>query len=597
MTTAQDIAQRDTPDSGELQAAKKAVHSFVSAFRAYTLYPVEHSSSRKNVTKLQEDLEVFLRDYPSLRLDTARNNFYYKGEVLLEGTAEESNPAYLLTRDGLEYLEFERGLTLPETSALLCLLNRNRNPFEEPEGDIITSLWQGNFAHIRYQEMDIFALESFHFDLATFKMTPNQAAATTPPPAPGQPASQLGQEVDSESPHPSPAGPPEPSSLETRNIFLSGRDAALLAITPEERATLAAQVQEEELKDFTSDIIDVLLIILVVQKSKVNFVHTLEFLEYQFFETLNKGDFHLSYKLLNNIRLIRDQFKDRKTEQNVWTPALLDSFILALSGEEKFAPLSWIKNAGALRQHNPYLAQLLQVLRLLTPEIIMTLGPLAGRIPIENLNVRNEILEIIASKARQEPERLATLLAGSGEEVNLLLAPVVAGLNLMDAARIYLQMTRHPSPEVRKIGLDNYIQSAATPDFSELFHLLGDEDVRVRERITAYLLQGGPDRAEVLLIRFLEQTKQSDLQDQKPVFECYRTLASFHANSSLPFLEKTLLESRLADMFSNSNCVHIKGAALALRSIGTNEALAILKKGGQSMRPDVRLACQHVLKL
>lgn len=592
MTSKQTTGQLETPDNTELQKAKKAVQSFISAFRVSTLYPPEHASSRKNVAKLQEDIETFLQEYPTLRLDTARNTFYYKGTVLYDGPAEENNPAYLLTRDGLEYLEFVRGLTQSEISALLNLLNRNRNPFEEPEGDIVTSMWQENFAHISYQEMDIFALESFQFDLSSFKMTPEQAAGATQVPPSALPASPPGQEAGAETAGP-PADSQAPSPLqETANALLPAQAIPLVTITSEEEAALAAQVQEHERKNFTSDILDVLLIILVVQKNKANFLHALEFLEYQFFETLDKGDFHLTFKLLNNIQLIRNQFKEQKT----WIPSLLDNFLLALSDREKFSQLSWVKNERALRQHTPYLAQLWQVLRLLTPEIIMTLGPLAGRIPMENLHIRNELLGIIESKAAQEPERLQILLASADEQVNLLLAPLVAGLIRVDAARIYLQMTRHGSAEVRKTGLDNYMQIVAQPDFTNLFHLLGDEDDRVRERIISYLFHAGPETAGTHLIRFLEEAKNNTAQDHKQVFELYRALAACPASSALPFLEKTLLGSKLTGMFSNSSTVHIKGAALALRTIGSDEALAVLKKGGRSMRPDVRLACQHVLK-
>lgn len=592
MTSKESTGQHDTPDNTELQKAKKAVQSFVSAFRVSTLYPAEHASSRKNVAKLQEDLEAFLQDYPTLRLDTARNTFYYKGAVLYDGPAEENNPAYLLTRDGLEYLEFCRGLTHPETSVLLDLLNRNRNPFEEPEGDIVTSLWQENFAHINYQEMDIFALESFQFDLSTFKMAPEKAAGTTQAPPSVFPASQTGQETGPETADLPADSQAASAAQDTLDVLPPAQGMTLVTITPEEKAALAAQVQEQEQKNFTSDILDVLLIILVVQKNKANFLHALEFLEYQFFETLDKGDFHLTFKLLNNIQLIRNQFKEQKT----WIPSLLDNFLVALSAAEKFAQLSWVKNEKALRQHTPYLPQLWQVLRLLNPEIIMTLGPLAGRIPIENLHVRNELLGIIESKAGQEPERLCTLLANSDEQVNLLLAPLVAGLMRVDAARISLQMTRHGSAEVRKTGLDSYMRTAAKPDFNDLYHLLGDEDARVRERILSYLFHAGPEAAGSLLIRFLDEVKTNTAQDHKHVFELYRALAACRASSALPFLERTLLESKLTGMFSNSSTVHIKGAALALRTIGSDEALAILKKGGQSMRPDVRLACQHVLK-
>lgn len=577
----------EAPESKELQAAKRAAQSFVVAFKAFPLYPAEHAQSRKNVAKLHEELELFLGDYPSLRLDSARNSFNYRGQPVFEGPAEESNPAYLLTRDGIVFLEFHRGLTVAETSALLGVLNRNRNPFEEAEGDIVTGLWQENFTHILYEEVDIFTLESFQFDLSTFRMTPDQGQGNICPPDMAQPiqapADQEGEPVGKGSP---------PVPLEGQSIFLSERGATLLTITAEEEQTLAALVQDEERKDFTSDVIDVLLIILVQQKNKTNFLQALEFLEYEFFDTLEKGDFHLSYKLLHNIQLIRNQIGG----QGGWISSILDNFIKILSGEERFAQISWVQTPAALREHRLYLPQLVQVLRLLAPPVLPTLGRLAAGLPMEHLSLRNELLEILESKAGQDPEPLRQFLAKADERSNLLLAPLLTGLMRADAARIYLQMTRHASPEVRKFGLDSYMQTADRPDFTELSPLLADPDARIRERLISYLLQAGPDIAEPILLQFLEQAKQSEVQDQKHVFDLYQALTACRPHFALPFLERTLLESRLTDMFSNSNAVHIKGAALALRTIGTDEALAILNKGGQSMRPDIRLACQHVMK-
>ncbi|MDD3619783.1 MAG: HEAT repeat domain-containing protein [Desulfobulbaceae bacterium] len=599
----------DTVSREELQAVKKTLLSFISAFKTYTLYPADHAFSRRNLSKLLDDLDAFLQNYRSLRLDTARNTFSYKGEIIYEGQEEESNPAYLLTRDGIEYIEFIQGITAPEISGLLNILNQHRNPFDDSGGDIVTSLWQSNFPHIQYEEVDIFTLESFQFDLSGFQVTPDAAAASSRRAASaaapqsgtsGRPTSQMEKRVHAASASERDARMAEqgadqaekPEQISGADLFLSKQGMKLLDISPEEENTLKEYVQDEEGKNFTSDAIDVLLIILVTQKDRESFLHILEFLEFEFLETMDRGEFHLSYKLLNNILIIRKLFQERKP----WAVPLLDGFIASISEADKLNRTWWVTNEEYLWQNTPYLPHLWRVLRLLNPEVIFTLGPLAGRIPINNVHIRNELLEVIESKAKENPEKLGILLDNSGEQVNILLAPVIKELPLQKAAEIYLRMTRHSSAEVRRIGLDGYMQTTKAPDYNDLFHLLGDGSAAVRERITSYLLNGGEKTAVRTLIRFLSQATTGGEQfDQKIIFENYRALASCRSNDALPFLESSLLDSRLSDMFSNTNAVHKKGAAMALKTIGTDEALAVLQKGAQSLRPDIRLACQHAL--
>lgn len=592
----------------ELQAVKKTILSFISAFKTYTLYPADHTFSRRNLTKLVQDIETFLRDYQSLRLETARNTFYYKGEVIHEGQAEENNPAYLLTRDGVEHIEFIQGVTSAEISGLLNILNQHRNPFEESGGDIVTSLWQNNFPHILYEEIDIFALESFQFDLSAFKVTPEQSVSAAGPRTDSSFALQdqrsrsrmerrvheaAAAERDAKLAQGDTSFPdrPEPISQAEQNLYLSAQGMKLIEITPDEEKVLQEYVQDEENKNFTSDTIDVLLIILVMQKHKEKFIDVLEFLEYEFLETMDRGEFHLAYKLLNNILIIRRQFQERKS----WAVSLFDTFIASVSEAEKLNRTWWVTNEEYLWQNTPYLPHLWNVLRMLHPKVIFTLGPLAARIPINNVHIRNELLEIIESKVKEDPEKLLLLLTNSGKQINLLLAPVIKDLPTKEAAEIYLQMTRHRSAEVRRIGLDGYMLSERNPDFNALFHLLGDSNSVVRDRITAYLLNAGEKTAVRILMRFLSGATINEPLDQKIIFENYKALASCRSNDTLSFLESSLMESKLSDMFSNSNAVHKKGAALALKTIGTKEALAVLKKGAQSLRPDIRLACQHAL--
>lgn len=593
----------------ELETVKKVLHSFISLFKTYTLYPSNHSISQNNLAKFLDELDSFVNTYQTLRLETRKNNFYYKGEQIFTGQAEENNPAYLLARDGLEYIEFIQGVASHEISAFINLLIKYRNPFEEVEGDIVTALWQNNFSHILYQEVDIFTLESFEFDLSTFKVTPDTSGAAeriaksdSRPASMREPAGRMEegilaaaasekgmQETQGQS---AVSGTPESITPAEQNRFLSEQGMSLLEITAEEKEILADSVLKEENKNFTSDVIDVLLVILVTQNTRDNFSYTLEFLEFEFFETMDRAEFHLVYKLLNNLLIIRKQFSSSRP----WSVPLIDGFIAGISGKEKFEQIRWAQNDDFSWVQSPYLSQLWQILRMLAPQIVFTLGRLLNSIPVANSQVRNEILKIIEIKAKEDPEILGNLLAESDQQLNLLLAPVLYSLPPEEASRIYLRMTRHSSAEVRKTGLDGYILSENNPDYDRLFHLLGDNNPLIRNRAVNYLMNAGEEIAAPLLIRYLSEYSPDDRPDQKTIIRhYYKALASCASVDSLPFLEKKLMESKLIRMFGNSSAIHREGAAFALKTIGTNEALAILEKGAKSLKPDIRFASRKAL--
>jgi len=79
------------------------------------------------------------------------------------------------------------------------------------------------------------------------------------------------------------------------------------------------------------------------------------------------------------------------------------------------------------------------------------------------------------------------------------------------------------------------------------------------------------------------------------MFEYYKALSQCGSFRSVKLLKTILMESKLTEMFSNLNSVHKKGSALALKILGTEEALVVLRNGLKSMRPDIRLACQFAL--
>lgn len=597
-----DNGSQPGPDSGDIRETQKILAAFLSLFKASTLYPADHSISRDNLAKFHELLAAFLQDHGSLRLHTRKNDIYYMEERIFTGRAEEMNPAYILARDGLEYIEFLAGITREEIADLVDILIRYRNPFEDREGDTVTALWQKNFTHILYQEVDIFALESFEFDLTGFSVTPDEqgeaaAGRELNRSSMGASAGKMEQAVlaaenleQSSMQEDARQISPEPISRAVQNRLLSEQGAELMTLTPEEKNLLAEHVRAEENTDVASDVIDVLLVILVTQKNREDFTSILEFLEFEFFHTMERAEFHLAFKLLHNLQIIRKQLNSWRS----WSIPLLDDFVASLSEPEKFSQIRWLQEEDPDWTRSPYLEHLWQVLQMLSPRVILSLAPLLPRLPADREGA--EMLALIEIMAKRDPRVLDRLLLESGQKLILLLAPILEALPPEDAAAVYLGLTRHDSAEVRTIGLDGYIRTAPLPDFDRLYHLLGDASPLLRNRVINYLLGAGEKSAAPLLVRFLSDAPAVSRLDAQTIIRHYKALASCASVDCLPFLEKKLLGSGLMSLLGSSGSLHREGAALALRKLGTPEALAILEKGARSLKPDIRSASRKALE-
>lgn len=570
----------------ELESAALVVQSFITVFKSFSLYPEDHVFCRTNLEKFFSALQAFLDEFDVFSLDIEKNTFLYAKEKIFEGSQEEGNPAYLLNRDGLVRLDFMPGIQAEEISGLLKILNQHRSAADESGGDIVSSLWLAEFPHIAYQEVDIFILEAFDFDLAALKASPDDASEAGLHDKAGQ--NQDGETVVEEEPKGELV-----KNENVTNLLRLDQPLRLFSLSREEKETLLAYIREDEQRDYTNDVIDILLIILISQKNKLHFNQVLEFIKAVFFETLNRGDFHLAHKLCSNILTIGDRLKSIRG----WVLDAVDEFVDDLSAAENWQELSWVNNPHLLViLYGQFRSFLWQVVRLLGPDIIFTLGPLMARIDKEHVHVRNELYELIESKARIKPANLDRLLVESGEEVGMLLFPIVEKLGRIEAEKISLSMTRNDSAAVRLAGLNIYFTHASQPDFRALKHVLNDTDELVISKFLSFLLaRAEMEEAEELLMDTLQQAVE-DGRENPRIFEYYKALSQCGSERSVRLLKRILMDSSLKDMFSNVNALHKKGSALALRILGTEEALKVLRKGAKSMRPDIRLASRFAME-
>ena len=588
--------------SEELKAAQKVVAAFVSAYKYYSLYPEGHSFASNYLFRFKSELDEYLTDRKSLRLEIAKNIFFRGNEPVSVGTADEHNPAFLLSRDRILFLEFARNIQLAEITLLLDILKRHRNPLDIADGDIATTLWHHRFDHIHYEAADIFAMEAIQFELSMFKAAPGPARPETGAGGDGSFPGQAGGggAGAGSGGRIGPGTPPGGYAHYSRSgdnmaeppssMLLLATNKGLAELEPDEQRRLEELVREEEGRSYRSDVIDILLITLAVEEKEADFIAILEFLEAEFCDAMLQEEFSLACKIVKNVVNIFEAIKARKP----WTHTPVSLFFSDLSREDRYADMPWHKEYTRLAANQEQNDDLLHTLDILPPDIVPVLGRLLFQVPADRFGLRCRIIDSIASKSNVNPQPLCTLAAKSGEEANLLLLLVADQLQNECAAQVYLEMTRHPAVQVRKAGMDGFFRTCASPGAEQIAHLMTDPDDQLRDRILSYLKQIDAGVREEVLVFFLDRSGAT-VDDELYILHCYRLLAGCCTGSTIEFLEKILLEGDLLSMFSHLRKAHKTGAAYVLKTVGTKEAMAVLNRGANSMWPDVHQICKLAL--
>jgi hypothetical protein len=205
----------------EWQAAEKVLTSLQLARKNYSLYPENHVNCERALEQFWLQLDNYLSSYGNLRFDLAKDKVIFQGEVMLSEPPEEGNLPFTLFRDGIQWLELQRGIDSEEVEQFLQLLNKYRILSDEPEGDLVTALWEARFPHIQYYVADMFWGAEPEFDLT---------------PSPG--AAEEGAEVLEEE-----------NEKASKSECFPPIEPAALKMTPEEEAELREMVRMEEKRD------------------------------------------------------------------------------------------------------------------------------------------------------------------------------------------------------------------------------------------------------------------------------------------------------------------------------------------------------------
>jgi hypothetical protein len=340
-------------------------------------------------------------------------------------------------------------------------------------------------------------------------------------------------------------------------------------------------VSEEEQRDATRDILDMLTDILRLPTDQEFFAMVLDYLEETLRDTLVRRDLRSTLAVVNRLTQVRETCRGDRA----WALAALDGFFVRVSGPDFLAVLSgpW----STLGESD--LERLQKILLSLRPEALHTLVP--QLCALESPAIVRLLAKVVCHLARRDPAPLEQLIPGGGEDLLIWIARMLGALDDERSGEMLLAVLRHPSAKVRREA----IKAASSRELwipRDLFPLVEDENRFIRQSALRYLGSRRCTTSEELLLHYLENRNPGE-RGRAHLFGCFRALGRCGSSRSIPFLRETLLGKGWLSRVRGSS--RRQAAAIALRELDLNEAREILEAAVRSQNPGVRDAVRAVL--
>jgi len=564
-------------DDQAVSDAKNLFASLNGAIKSYTIYPKNHTISKNYFSRLEGALQNFLSRFGVLRFIVDKGKLFYKDVEIHEDEEQESNIAYLFSRDGVKWVEFHDGIKKEEIESFIELINEYRVITPVSDGDIVTAFWQNDFPHIKYEAVDLVLKNGPPLDLSNYQAV-NVEQLESGAEKKVDDDRKIDQELDPVA---------NISMVDGKSFPLMEAGKDLWGLTEEEQQYLRRLVDEEENKDHTNSVSEILMLSLMMQHDEQDFLKALDFLQDRLISTFRMGQFRISYTILYNINKLKVVLASKRK----WTTPLVEDLVASVSQSKCFTTLPRFLSEEWEDSIDNHLKYLWPSLGLLTPDILVVLCPLVTKIDQEKY--RKQFLKLIISHAERDVPFFTRIVLNFDEKLILKFIPIIGMMKKADFISLLLELTKHESSLVRnKSSRKLLLREPQT--VSKLFSLLDDPEELIRKRILMVMGQKRDSRTERYLLKYFRGSSRKQ-HDPRHLIGCYEALGKCGSAESIPFLKKVLFDIRLKNIVHQHTRIDKKGAAIALQRLELSEAKRLLEKGRNSLFPSIRLSCKYAM--
>ena len=538
------------------------------ALRAFNMYQENNPVFQRFQQTLHEEFAALWEETGSLDLIVQEDGFRYGDHVFNVGKGRDSLP-FLFYKDGIRNLTFLPGFE-DEAAAFMKAVNRALKQ-EADEDDIITVLWEEDFASLQYG----------YVDLLSEGLSIPDAPRKDPEPIAGLSFQTEVAEAESEATAETTAG--QTGALK-QGLSREDFDETLYFLDQGEMAALQEQVEIEMERDLKRDVLNALFDRLEEPQWPDRQAEILDILDQLLPLFLSRGDLDYAGRVLEELdRMIGEGgVLDGALEERV------ERLFSRLSDANVLEQFVQALEDGAVDPRSDDVNLFFSRLR---PEAMPVLIRFAEM--TENAAVRARIASAIDGLASRHPGVVNELLKSDEPFVVMGAARVAGRVGLGQAVPGLKAALSHGDRDVRMAVVEALVSIRLTPALTALIDALDDPDREVRiaaaKALGAVRFASARDRFAAIVDD--NRLKDADLTEKMAFFEAYGGLGG---SGAVERFEKILHhKGMLGRRFPSETRAC---AALGLGQAGTPEAKKALVRARDEEDPVVRNAVLRALK-
>ncbi|MGH7466413.1 MAG: HEAT repeat domain-containing protein [Longimicrobiales bacterium] len=563
----------ETPAEHELSAVDVS-HLFTAldkAVRARRLYHAKNPTYLNFLAALRDAFTRLWALTNSISVAVEEHNFRW-GEVPLSAGEGRDNLAFLFYKDGIRYLTF-----LPtfeeELERFLEIVHRARSLDNNADDDMVTILWEREFAAFQYSYVDALSEGLILPDVVPLKEAQSGKGE------------YVRQEIQSDAAAPTDQpfamqhGMPSVAASITRDDF----EETVYFLDSAELEQLREEVEKEAQRELKADVLSALFDRLEdqVMTRQTEIVRILRQLMPAF---LARGDLASASTILVELSALVEVNNILGAEQAKEARALFDE----LSEPAVLAQLLKSLEEGAI---DPSGVELGVFLRHLGSQALPLLIRTTETTTVPALQTR--LRTASEHLGRAHTERLIELIRSEDELIALGAGRLSGQLALPLAAPALAALMSRPSAPLRRAAVESLIQIRSGAALEALQAALedGDRDVRVTAVRGLASLRYQPARQRLETIIGSSWMRGADLTEKIAFFEAFGAVANAESVTKLDRLlngKNLLRQKQPAEVRA---C-----AAMALGRVGTPASRAALDRATSETHPMVRNAVLKALR-
>lgn len=537
----------------EITSVTEVLQAIIKTSKAYRMYLSNNPLLQRFLEELKARLANHLEEYGEIKLDIDQFDLKYKGRGIYQNREPKESLAFRMFSDGIRSLILSEGIDDREVTEFLDIVGKERA--SDVDDDIVTLLWIKDLPHIAY----ILAEDYLEFDSGG-----DMSASSAPQ---QENIKGLYKSI-----------PPAPEKAPTPMLI----PQSIISLSEEEIAWLKKAREFDENRSALSEVAQVLVAILSVEKDIVVFADFVDITVGIIENLLHSGDIHYALILKKFLKeLSKNQLLPQENREK-----LLKSVEVPVSD-------ALIKDlAGIMDSTDKVNAENLRdLLMLMGSNGIRQICELLGR--VQKFDMRKVIIDVLVELGKDSPEAFFPFL--SDKRWYLVRNAVIILRRIGKPA--YLEhvgkLALHKEPRVRKEVLLSLGEFKDPKAKSYVLRFLQDDISAMRIHALKDLAKSGYQGAlkPVLEIVSSKEFEERELEEKKAFYEA---LGELGADEAVPVLKDMLIKKYWFNKDKEKESVIL--AVSGLRKVKTNAALKAMEEAVLLKKDDIKTVIAQAIR-